>query len=140
MALQKPTANEVADRPLDGVIFLEVPRMRVKRLGGLRDRQLRRVLFQKERENDALIPCLLSEEGIETTGSRIRNALTSPEGGAPPLWLGGSSRHTAAGRRLCRNAQPSSFVRVPAQAFIRPGGFRRRGRSPGRSPLRCRGP
>ena len=79
MTLQEPAADKVADRPLDGVVFIEVAGMGVKLTSDLWDRQLGRMLVQQERENDALISRLLSDEGIETTGSRVRRVLVSHE-------------------------------------------------------------
>jgi hypothetical protein len=38
MTSQEPAANEIANRPLDGIVFLEVVGMRVERLGYLWDR------------------------------------------------------------------------------------------------------
>ena len=62
MTLQEPGADEIADRPLDGVVFIEVTGMRVKLPSDLWDRQLGRRLVQQERENDAEL-----ERGVERT-------------------------------------------------------------------------
>ena len=42
MTLQEPAADEIADRRLDGVVFIEVAGVGVERLGDLRNRQAAR--------------------------------------------------------------------------------------------------
>lgn len=39
------------------------------------------------------------------------------------MWSGGPSRHTAAGRRLCSGAQPSSFVGSRPHKSVTPNDF-----------------